>query len=381
MPKTRTVAGLQPEPPRLRRVRGVEATDHRAFTAMKRRAIRSLTLVAALAMAAVTGCQSAPRFAWWKHEKAPDDASVVARSATPALPSAQSTPQPVAVAGLTPAAPPSSTNLAATAGSTPAGTTGATVASTAAAPWAPPVSIPVTSPSTLATAPTADDSAQNALADKLVSTPSTMSPATSANVGAIAAAGPYDPNAYKPMAASVSPNPDHGNADNADRYAAGPAGPSTAYTVANSQPLASTPADDRYGSPRSSAAPPAMPGTTPLTDPSAVAVDRYSNPTLPTLPEKTAQFAISPTPGANASAASTTTAGASTVKLASAPGQYRPGRTSTYMNASTTSPIEVASRPTPPAATNATVPPAAGGVSQPWAPSTPATPTTGTRTY
>ena len=374
MPKTRTVAALQPEPPRHRRVQGVEATDHRAFTAMKRRAIRSLTLVAALA--AVTGCQSAPRFAWWKHDTAPEDASVVARSAAPALPSAQSTPQPVAVAGLTPAAPPSSTNLAAAAGSTPAGATGATVASTAAAPWAPPVSIPVTSPSTLASAPTADYSAQNALADKIVSTPVTMSPASSASVGAVAAAGPYDPNAYKPMAASVSPNPDNGNADNADRYAAGPTGPSTAYTA----PLASTPADDRYGSPRSSAAPPAMPGSTPLTDPEAVAADRYSNPTLPTLSTNTAQATMPATPGAIAST-STTSAAASTVKLATAPGQYRPGRTSTYISAPTTSPVEVARRPTPPAATNITAPPAAGGVSQPWAPSAPATPTTGTRTY
>ena len=59
------------------------------------------------------GCQSGPRFAWWKHDKAPDDTSAVARSATtPTLPSAQATPQAVAVAGLTPAAPPSSTQSA-----------------------------------------------------------------------------------------------------------------------------------------------------------------------------------------------------------------------------------------------------------------------------
>ncbi len=377
MPKAHTVAALQPEPPRLRRVRRVEATDHRAFTAMKRRAIRSLTLVAALA--AVTGCQSAPRFAWWKRDKAPADASVVARSATPTLPSAQSTPQSVAVAGLTPVAPPSSTNLAAAAGPTTAGATGTAVASTAAAPWAPPVSIPVTSPSTLAGAPTADYSAQNALADRLVSTPSTMSPATSANVGAVAATGPYDPNAYRPSTASASPISNGGISENADRYATSPAGsfPITS-PITGPQPLASNPAD-RYGSPSASIAPPTMPGTTPLTDPASVAVDRYSNPTLPTLPNKTAQATMQSSSGAGATA-STTTAGASTVRLATAPGQYRPGRTSTYTGSST-SPVEVANRPSPPAATIAPAPPAAGGVSQPWAPSTPAAPTTGTRTY
>src|SRR6476620_2731637 len=115
---------------------------------MRSKAVQlSVVVVVATALA---GCQSGPRWAWWKHDAAPD-ASATARTAEPVLPSSQAKPQAVAVSGVTPTAPPSSANLAA------AGT-----------PTTPPsVSIPVTSSNTLAAAPSASYSPGNALADKI----------------------------------------------------------------------------------------------------------------------------------------------------------------------------------------------------------------------
>ena len=120
MPKTPTVAAPQQILLQLCRSRFTIAKSDRVFTDMKRTALRSLTLFAIVA--AVTGCQAGPRFAWWKHDKTPEDSSAVARSAKPTLPSAQSKPEAVAIAGLTPATPPSSSNLAAAA--SPAGGNG-----------------------------------------------------------------------------------------------------------------------------------------------------------------------------------------------------------------------------------------------------------------
>src|SRR5687768_16854955 len=147
---------------------------------MKRTTVPTWVLV--FAVAAVAGCQSGPRFAWWKNDKAPDDTSTVARWASPtgkpALPSAQTKPEAVAVAGLTPATPPSSSNLA-SAGTPMSGITGAlaplarsaTAPPTASGtPTPPSVPIPVTS-STLANAPAATYPTDNGLADRLVGTP------------------------------------------------------------------------------------------------------------------------------------------------------------------------------------------------------------------
>ena len=67
---------------------------------MNRTALRSLSLLATLA--AIVGCQSAPRLAWWKQDKVAENSAVAATSKTPALPSAQSSPSPVAIAGVTP---------------------------------------------------------------------------------------------------------------------------------------------------------------------------------------------------------------------------------------------------------------------------------------
>ena len=214
--------------------------------------------------------------------KAPDDTSAVARSAAPALPSAQSTPQAVTIAGLTPAAPPSSTNLAAASGSATAGATAL------AAPRAPPASIPVTSTSTLANAPATNPSAQDTLADRLVSTPSSKSTAPSPlaavpNAAAVATAGPYDPNAYQPSASPVSTGLDGESSNSVDRYGVSSASPATAVPMVNApQSLASAPAG-RYGSPQPSTVSPTTPATTPLTDPAAVAADRYANSTLPVI--------------------------------------------------------------------------------------------------
>src|SRR4051812_45969969 len=172
------------------------------------------------ALAALSGCQSGPHgWAFWKHDSAPD-ASAVARSAEPTLPSAQSTPQPVAVAGLTPAAPPSSANLAA---AKAPGTT-SPVAGTPALP--PSMSIPVTASATLGgVPPTAYPNPANSLADKLTSAPSAATKASTTAVSTSSlpplppttplaaassppAAGPYDPKAYKPSAALASTGTD-----------------------------------------------------------------------------------------------------------------------------------------------------------------------------
>ena len=51
-----------------------------------------------VAIFALVGCQSAPRWAFWKHDTSPENASLVAKSTAPALPSTQSVPQSLAAA-------------------------------------------------------------------------------------------------------------------------------------------------------------------------------------------------------------------------------------------------------------------------------------------
>lgn len=353
-------------------------------------------LFAALAVA--VGCQSGPRFAWFKREKAPEDSSAVARSAKPALPSTQSTPQPAAVAGLTPAASPSSTNLAAAGTPTTGvlgalGATAAPAGTTAVAP--PPATVPVPPSTAIATAPTTKFPSDSGLADKLVSTPkstATAAPMAGATATAIAAstpttpsmvaAGPYDPSAYKP--ATINPSDvASGNSDTADRYAmnttsGGATSPSIVTTAPTS--LASDPAD-RYGS-IAAVTPAPVPAGPPITDPAAVAADRYANPPIPTLPTApaTTQSAAVPSTSAPVGVApATPTTG---VRLAYAPGQYRPGGTSTYVTTSAIVPVEIASRPAPPSPPAATAAPAPASMpSQPWTPPTTTLPATGTRTY
>jgi hypothetical protein len=248
----------------------------------------------------------------------------------------------------------------------------------------PSVSIPVTSAATLANAPTATYPPTQPgadLADKLVSKPNATTaaavPATAAapaglppQVASVPAAGPYDPNGYKPTAAVASSDPSA--AAEVDRYgmSSTPSAASApgAYTPGATAQLNSDPSD-RYGYTPSASQAVAASGGTPITDPNVAAGDRYGNPTLPELAEKPAQA----TPAVATGPAATP---ANSVKLASAPGQYRPGRTSSYTSASTNVAVEVASRPAPPAAstTPASAPPAASDGSQPWTP-----PATGAR--
>lgn len=359
---------------------------------MKPTALRILVLVAVLT--AWSGCQSGPRFAWWKHDKAPEDTSAVARSAKPELPSAQSKPQAVAIAGLTPSASPSSTNLAAATGAT-ASTPSAIASLPGAVP--PSVAIPTSSSVALTNAPLANYSAENALADKIAATPNSKiagaaTPAAALSgqsAATVPAGGPYDPNAYKAAASLASTTTSGADSPGVDRYGLStaalapttsqPADPiaSTAPTspvMTNSQTLANSPAD-RYGS---SAA--VTPAAAPLTDPAQVANDRYSNPTLPSMPDRIAQAPASVEPSAQVSS----------VSVASTAGQFRPGRTSSYISATAKSPIEVASLPPSPASTP-TPAPASNAVpsaapttsSQPWNPGQPApvTPAPTTRTY
>jgi hypothetical protein len=331
----------------------------------------SLTVAAIIALA---GCQSAPRFSWWKKEATPDS-SAVARSADTTLPSAQSTPQPVAVAGLTPAAPPSSTNLAA------AGTPAAT----------PNISTPVTSPATVANAPaTAPPNAgANSLADKLTSAPTAVKPAATAltsaptaaavtspttaptpQVAAVPSVGPYDPKGYKPASAYGSASADSattapGSAGrygitSADRYSA------SAATTPETAPSQSF---DRYGAPQASATP-AAPTNNPLAAPAAApSTDRYSVAPAAAASVQTSPVALATTPSAPPEI--TPSAAASpAIQLTSAPGQYRPGGTSSYTGASATRPVEIASRTAPATATPSAPAPAAAPAmsSEPWTP-------------
>ena len=312
---------------------------------MTRNPVSKLITIATLA--ALAGCQSGPRWAFWKHDSAPD-ASAVARSAEPTLPSAQSTPQPVAIAGLTPAAPPSSANLAAA--NSPAATSA--VAGTPALP--PSMSIPVTSSATLANAPQAAyPNAANSLADKLTSAPNaTTKASTTATAHPLAAAstppatGPYDPKAYKPTSALASGGMDAtGDASDADRYGMSSASsyaastpssvpqspanlPSNRYSAApgSVNPTTAAPASSYAAAPAPSNQLPAQ-TTAPMTDrygmPSTLPSSASMNPTTPVAPVTGAPIAspsfasttpTTPTapPAANPTPAVRTTASAGT---------------------------------------------------------------------
>lgn len=389
---------------------------------MTRKALRKLITIATLA--ALSGCQSGPRWAFWKHDAAPD-ASAVARSAEPTLPSAQSTPQPVAVAGLTPAAPPSSANLAAA--NSPTASPGAV--GTPALP--PNMSIPVTSSATLANAPQATyPNAANSLADKLTSAPSaatkaatTAPPSSSlpplppasatshplAAASAPPAAGPYDPKGYKPTAALAATRADAtGDASAADRYGMGSANPYSASTPTSiPQSPASLPSN-RYSAVPGSTSPaitalatavtaaPTPSNQMPAQSPAPIS-DRYAMPS--TLPSAASMNPTTPVSPVAASAASASTSFASNpavtpavtpvanptpaVRTTASVGAYRPGGTSSYSPGPQSSPLEVATRPAPPSSTMPAAAPVAppATVSEPWAPPAPSAMPAATRTY
>ena len=378
---------------------------------MTLKAPRNLITVAALA--ALAGCQSGPHWAFWKHDSAPDSAAV-ARSA------AQSTPQPVAIAGLTSAAPPSSANLAA------AKVPGANSLAAGTPALPPSMSIPVTSSTTLANAPQAVyPNAANTLADRLTSAPSATTRASTTALPPSAlpplpptsplaaaspppAAGPYDPKGYKPGAALASSGMDgSGDSSDADRYGMGSASHYSASPPANLPQSPATLPSNRYSAVPGATSPaatapapafataPAPSNQMPAQSPAPVS-DRYGmsstlpssasmNPTTPVSPATIAPTANAPyvstmavtptaTPVANPTPAVRTTA---------AVGGYRPGGTSSYTAGAQVAPLEVATRPAPPTSTlPATAPvPAIGGGSEPWTPPAPSTMPTGTRTY
>lgn len=307
-------------------------------------AIAVRTLAIAIVLAAVTGCKSAPRLAWWKRDKAPEDKSLVARSAAPSLPSAQAKPQVPHVEGLTPATPPSSANL------------------TAATSHTNPTSSSFSSPSsaTVAQAPLANYPSTS-LANTTTASPSSGGDTTK-NATNVAATGPYDPNGYlpnQPVAASTTTAESIPQAP--DRYGNLPTAPFAPTTSGSLTAAAAAPQD-----------PYAMP--TGPTSISPTNVDRYGD----TSPDPYVGLATSSSASVHSAAPTAMARGSVAV---SAPGQYRPGGTSTYSATAATQPIEVATRPT--TAPFATEPRAAGTPSSssvPWAPPA-STNNSGTRTY
>ena len=163
-----------------------------------------------VAIFALVGCQSAPRWAFWKHDTSPENASLVAKSTAPALPSTQSVPQSLAAASAPPAAtnsivgatPPSANSMAAALGTTPASISipQTSPATTAAATVAPPAAVAAT--------PTAYPSSSVtpyggiAATKPAATTPPAVAAATPMTASPIATSGPYDPNAYRPASAT-----------------------------------------------------------------------------------------------------------------------------------------------------------------------------------
>jgi hypothetical protein len=285
------------------------------------------TICVALTLAVAAGCQSAPTWAWWKRDK-PVESSAVARTAAPDLPSSKATPQVVAGTGISPATPPSSANLAATAPAT--GAAGSSAA--ALAPTGGPATAGAIYPTTSAP-PLANQ----------IAVPS----ATSAQALA-AQAGPYDPNGYRPTMPATPPSvaatPD-------SRYVAStsaapaatlaaPAGTVLSETPISAAATSATPASpDRYGitpypvTSGAAAGPVPQASTEVASLPQTLPADnRYGN--VPAVVNE-----LNPSP-ASAIPAS--------VQLSAAPGQYRPGGTSNYTGGAFADHVEIATRPATP---------------------------------
>lgn len=310
-------------------------------------------LMFALTVIGLAGCQSGPRWAWWKRDQAPADSSAIAGAAVPpVLPSSQATPTAVAGTGIQPATPPSSANLAA-AGSTAAPSTPLGAAGGSAA--YPTTGTPaLASPASLTTAS------------------ATMAPTAVAGAS-VPPTGPYDPNAYRMAAAAGPASAAQAASDAADRYGTAAAAPN----------------DNRYGSAIATAPTDASsygtPTSIPSTTPTAASADRYGiMPVTGGAPGAGTSSAAAP-PAAAAGVAQSPSRYDMTPPAASEPpgqypgtqvaasaGQYRPGGTSNYEGPG--SHIEVATRPTTPAA------PPTGGTATP--PATyPGMPTTGQQPY
>jgi hypothetical protein len=290
-----------------------------------RRTVVQSTFVALIVTA--LGCQSGPRWAWWKKDTPMADSSAVARSAEPVLPSSQSTPTAVTATGIQPATPPSSANLAA-AGTT-APTAGTSIYPTTGAP-------PIAAAGTLATAGSAIPIAG-------------AMPRTTPIATAPAPNGPYNPNAYQPAATTTATNTNPASAGG-DRYGTVPVANTAATTERYGVPAVASP------NPVSTAgAPPVIAGVPAMAPSSA---DRYG--ILPVAGPATAA-APSAIPGYATSTpeAGTAYVPATATQVTTTPaGQYRPAGTSDYVGGPAGSHVEIATRPaTPPAAPVSTSPP------------------------
>lgn len=336
-------------------------------------------LVLAIVVGAI-GCQSGPRWAWWKRDAAPDDASVIARTAAPPLPSTQTTATDVPAPGVV-ATPPSSANLAA-ASAAPATTSPSPTASSVASSTNLASSSGGGYPSAT-TATTGAPYTSSPGASSAINTPPTAitsAPAT-AGSGAMAsarasAAGPYDPNAYQPLA-STAPS---ATGETVDRYGltspsahgGGPfaAAPFSAADATNPTVASQASTPDRYGvappvDSASSSTGTGMPSSAYAStiEPSSstagaanppAGVDRYGLPTSGRYgqPEPMAATpsgaSSSTTTGAIAGSVppvnTSSTVPSTTVKLTSGVGQYRPGGTSSYVANSPNTRVDVASR-------------------------------------
>ncbi len=297
------------------------------------------TLLILFLAAGLSGCQSGPRWAWWKQESAPEDTSLVARSAAPALPSTQATPQALTATAEknAPAFQPSKV---------------AAVASTTL----PAISIPPISSTTIAAAPTA--SYPPSSATSLVSSP--ITPVTAApSTSEAAQTGPYDPKAYSATAA-VSPV-----SSATGEIASKPAAPSNQryggrYAVTNTTPIQAPPKAGTAASPPFTT----PPATTPPTGGRYGSTgNRYANASKPMgdLPPSQGDLSsqnvsLPPVSPASVTTIAATTSQdpsqASTIRMVPLPGQYRPGGTTSY----STERVDVASLPGVPA--TSTTPPA-----------------------
>lgn len=365
---------------------------------MRFRAIR--TLLIGLLAAGVVGCQTANRFAWWRHDNAPEDSSRLARSAAPALPSSEATPETLTASRETGGKAPTYMASAARSGELsraglPPSAKSVPASSAATIFGAPAASYPDTK-ATVATIPAPPTAAM----PPMTAAPVTPPPTTPR---VMAQASPYDPNAYKGSQASVatspallsessldenrygesSPSPNRIGMAPASGMPEGPAAapensapdrysfnPSPASAAPGATPNSMSPAPDRYGLSAATLTAPTTPVQAPVAPPAASAAS---------LAAQQAPPAVAPSPPIGAAPVTTTT-----VQISTPPGQYRPGGTSSYQSYGLPTQTEIASRAASPAAPPAPAPPTivpGAPAAQPAYPAAPSSSTPGLRAY
>jgi hypothetical protein len=317
---------------------------------------------------------------------------------------------------LQPTASPSSTNLASTGSTlstTPLGVQPASPATITNAPLAtypttgappasdvPPLNVASTRPATAGTVPsrTATPNASGLTAAQ-----------QTAALASVPAAGPYDPNAYRPSASLAASQPS-GTTPATDRYGSYASAAPLASDPPASTPISTSAAVDRYALPAattSSAPGPAasadryatapsvstgvvnsqagtaamdpygpLPGSAPIS-PNTTGLASSAAPAEPAATTEPANLSSVP-PNAiaaeTAAAAQAPVAATATVQIQSPAGQYRPGGTSSYTSTAGGNRVDVASRPGAPATSTPSVPASTTPASDPWTPQ-PAPPT------